>query len=278
MNESLKPILTAHLFNKIEYLLIGLLHSLNAEDWEKQTIAGKWKVKDVAAHLLDTQLRKLSIVRDGYISESPDIRTNSDLAVFVNRLNQEGATIYRRLSPEMLIRLMETASKEYAELHQSLAPFAKAAFAVSWAGETASQNWFDTAREFTERWLHQQQIRLAVNKPGIMTRELYYPVLDTFMRALPYHYRDIKIDAGKMIQVSVTGECGGSWYLYRDKEIWTLIKTPNGEKISELSIPEDIAWRIFTKGMDRQSAEKIISCNGDKEIGLHILGMLTIVG
>ena len=31
-----------------------------------QTIAPAWKVKDVAAHLLDTQLRKLSLVRDGY--------------------------------------------------------------------------------------------------------------------------------------------------------------------------------------------------------------------
>src|SRR5688572_32295034 len=45
---------------------------------------------------------------------------------------------------------------------------------------------FDTAREFTERWHHQQQIRLATNRPGIMTRELYYPVLDCFMRALPF--------------------------------------------------------------------------------------------
>ena len=63
-------------------------------------------------------------------------------------------------------------------------------FPVSWAGEQESANWFDIAREFTERWHHQQQIRLAVEKPGIMTREFYYPVLDCFMRALPYSYRD----------------------------------------------------------------------------------------
>ena len=55
-------------------------------------------------------------------------------------------------------------------------------FPVSWAGEEESANWFDTAREFTERWHHQQQIRLAVDKPGIMTREFYFPVLDCFMR------------------------------------------------------------------------------------------------
>ncbi len=119
---------------------------------------------------------------------------------------------------------------------------------------------------------------MAVNTPGIMTRELYYPVLNTFMRALPYHYRDIKSEAGKMIQVTVTGECGGSWHLYRNEEKWILIKTPDGEKISEVIIPEEIAWRIFTKGMDQESAKKMIHCDGNKEIGLHILGMLTIVG
>jgi hypothetical protein len=173
---------------------------------------------------------------------------------------------------------MENASKEYAEFHQSLDPFAKAVFAVSWAGEESSENWFDTAREFTERWLHQQQIRLAVNKPGIMIRELYYPVLDTFMRALPYHYKDIIIETNKMIQVTIEGECGSSWYLYRNKEKCILIKTPRGEKISEVIIPEEIAWRIFTKGIDRQSALNQIRCQGDEKIGLHILGMLTIVG
>jgi len=278
MNEPLEPILTAHLFDQVERLLIDLLRSLSSEEWEMQTIAGKWRVKDVAAHLLDTQLRKLSIVRDGCASERPTITSNADLVAFINRLNHEGVTIYRRLSPELLIFLMETVSKEYAMFHQSLNPFAKAAFAVSWAGEDTSENWFDTSREFTERWLHQQQIRLAVNKPGIMVRELYYPVLDTFMRGLPFHYRDVRSDAGKMIQVTIVGNCGGSWYLYRNNEQWTLIKTPCGEKISETIIPEEIAWRLFTKGIDQQSAKKLISCHGDKKIGLHILTMLTIVG
>jgi len=84
---------------------------------------------------------------------------------------------------------MEDASREWAEFHQSLDSIAEAGFGVSWAGEVKSANWFDTAREFTDRW-HHQQIRLATNRPGIMTRELYYPVLDCFMRALPFTYCD----------------------------------------------------------------------------------------
>ncbi|MGZ4837449.1 MAG: maleylpyruvate isomerase N-terminal domain-containing protein, partial [Terriglobales bacterium] len=195
----LPPILTAHLFPVIERKLLELLRSLSPDDWERQTVSPRWKVKDVAAHLLDTQLRKLSLARDGYVAEQPDIRSPQDLAAFINRLNEEGVRTYRRLSPAVLIEMMELASRQSAAYHQSLGPFAPAMFGVSWAGEKQSLNWFDTAREFTERWHHQQQIRIAADRPGIMTREFYYPVLDCFMRGLPFAYRQVAAELGSLL-------------------------------------------------------------------------------
>jgi len=199
------PILTAHLIPKVESKLIELLGLLTPDDWETPTISPRWNVKDVTAHLLDTQLRKLSIARDRYAIEIPAIHHSAGLATFVDRLNQEGVALYRRLSPTVLISLMEVASTESAMYHLSLDPFAPAMFGVSWAGEETSPNWFDTARELTERWHHQQQIRLAVNRPGIMIPELYHPVLDCFMRALPYTYRNILADPGTLFAVRYFG-------------------------------------------------------------------------
>src|ERR1019366_3196425 len=121
-----------------------------------------------------------------------------------------------RLSPDELISRMEGASKESAEYHQALDPFAAAMFPVRWAGEEESANWFNTAREFTERRHHQQQIRLAVHKPGIMAREFYFPVLDCFMRALPFTYRNVEAEAESLAQFTISGDYGGSWYLFRD--------------------------------------------------------------
>src|SRR6266513_5668 len=54
-------------------MLLELLRSLTPEDWEKQTVSPKWKVKEVAAHLLDTPLRGVSIARDGYSPEASRI-------------------------------------------------------------------------------------------------------------------------------------------------------------------------------------------------------------
>lgn len=275
--EPLKPILTAHLFPKIDGMLIELLRSLAPEDWEKQTVSPKWKVKDVAAHLLDTALRGVSIGRDCYAAESPNIHSAADLAAFINRLNAEGVTVYRRLSPAVLIALMEVAAKSLAEFHASRDPHATAPYGVSWAGQEKSSNWFDTAREFTERWHHQQQVRLAVSKPGIMTRELYYPVLDSFLRALPFTYRAITAQPGTYVQINVSGECGGSWYLCRVGEAWELLREPAGKKVSETTIPQDIAWRIFTKGIGRESALSQLNMTGDTKLGQHVLGMISIV-
>ncbi len=275
--ELLKPILTADLFPKLDGMLLDLLRSLAPEDWEKQTVSPRWKVKDVAAHLLDTALRGVSIGRDGYVAESPAIHSSADLAAFINRLNHEGVTVYRGLSPVVLIRLVEVASKSLGEFHASRDPYAIAHYGVSWAGEEKSANWFDTAREFTERWHHQQQIRFAVEKPGIMTRELYFPVLDCFLRALPFAYRGISGKPGTYAQITISGESGGSWYLYRAEETWQLIKKPFGEKASETIIPQEIAWRIFTKGISRESALTQVKVTGEAGLGLHVLDMVSIV-
>lgn len=276
-HNALPPILTAHLFPKLEGLQIELLRSLAPEDWDRQTVSPRWKVKDVAAHLLDTQLRKLSLARDGYASEHVEIRSAQQLAELINRLNDEGVRLYRRLSPAVLIALMELASRESAEYHQSLDPYATAKFGVSWAGEQESTNWFDTARELTERWHHQQQIRMAVGRPGIMTRELYYPVLDCFMRALPFAYRGIAAEAGTLLQVNISGECGGSWYLLRDQGGWQLVNQAAGKKACEVTIPQEIAWLVFTKGMNREAAAGQTKIEGDRAMGLHVLEIIAIV-
>jgi uncharacterized protein (TIGR03083 family) len=273
--QPLPPILTAHLFPRIEGLLLDLLRSLTPAEWELQTLAPRWKVKDVAAHLLDTQLRKLSLARDAYFPPAPPI---TDLAAFINQLNHEGVTLYRRLSAPMLISLMELASRESAAYHASLDPFAPAAFAVSWAGDETSLNWFDTAREFTERWHHQQQIRVAVDRPGIAIPELYHPVLDCFVRALPHSYRNIPADTGTVLEFEISGDCGGVWWLQRDPTAWQLVDRALAPPAAKATIPQEIAWRIFTKGIGRDAAAAQTHIEGNRVLGFHILTMTTIVG
>jgi uncharacterized protein (TIGR03083 family) len=276
-SNGLDPILCAHLLRRVDDKLIELLRSLSPSEWEAQTVAPRWKVRDVAAHLLDTVLRKLSLVRDSWSVETVSIESPNDVAALVNRLNEEGVKVYRRLSPPVLIDLMKLACEQSASFHESLDPFAPAAFGVSWAGEEQSLNWFDTARELTERWHHQQQIREATNRPGIMTPELYHPVLDCFLRGLPHLYRNTDAPGGSVLLVEIAGECGGQWLLSRENDRWELVKEAAAEPAARVTIPQEIAWRVFTKGIDRDSAKAQIEITGDARLGNLVLELIAVV-
>jgi len=274
----LEPILCAHLLRRVDEKLIDLLRMLAPEEWDLQTAAPLWKVRDVAAHLLDTALRKLSMVRDSCYVETVNIGSPQDLIALVNRLNQEGVTVYRRLSPRVMIEMMKEACEQSARYHESVDPFVPVAFSVSWAGEESSLNWFDTARELTERWHHQQQIRLATNRPGIMTPDLYHPVLDCFVRGLPHAYRQVDAPVGTLVLLEISGECGGRWVLVRESPGWGLRERFEGRFASRVRMPQELAWRVFTKGVDRDSARAQVEIEGNRDLGEHVLQLTAIVG
>jgi hypothetical protein len=270
---------TSHLFPVLDQKLIQCLRSLHPEDWERKTISPKWTIKDIAAHLLDGNIRSLSMLRDGYFGEKPEnVNSYADLLGFLNGLNADWVKAMRRVSPSLLIDLLDITGKAYCAHIASLPPYEPAAFSVAWAGEQISLNWFHVAREYTEKWHHQQQIRLAVGKEAeLYQRELYQPYLETSMYALPYHYRVMEAESDTLIKFHVTGEVGGDWWLLRKADSWTLVTQPDFLPVAEVSIPGEIAWRIFTKGIGKEEAMSLVRISGKRHLGAHILGMLAVM-
>jgi uncharacterized protein (TIGR03083 family) len=273
-----EPILCAPLIRQVDRYLIELLASLDSSEWDLPTLAPEWQVRDVAAHLLDTAIRKLSGGRDQWRVERVDIRSHQDVITLVNRLNREGVTVYRRLSPRVLTQLMQLVCGQTADFFESLDPFAPASIGVSWAGEMTSLVWFDNARELTERWHHQEQIRLATNRPSIMIPQMYHPVLDTFMRGLPYTYRDVEAAVGTGILIEISGDSGGQWCLVRSEDGWRFTGELPSHVTARVVVPQSIAWRLFTKGIDREAARSAMKFDGDIALGERVLQLIAIVG
>ncbi|QEC67698.1 maleylpyruvate isomerase family protein [Panacibacter ginsenosidivorans] len=272
------PIQTQHLFPVLDNKLMELLHSLTPEEWQAQTVAKLWKVKDVAAHLLDGNIRALSIQQEKYFGEIPPAITSyNDLVSWLNQLNADWVKAAKRISPSVMILLHEATGKQTCEYFASVDPFEKAIFAVSWAGEDESLNWMHIAREYTEKWLHQQQIRDAVNKQGIMTKELFYPFIDTFMYALPYTYKNVVAEEGTVIQVNINTEIGGIWYLIKDAAGWRLSKSVNHEIIAAITIDPDTAWKLFSKSLRAEDVMKNIAIAGDEKLAVVTLEMISVM-
>jgi hypothetical protein len=217
-------------------------------------------------------------VRDGFAAERPRSGDPEEIRVFVDRLNAEGVTVYGRLSLDVLRPMMRLASHELCAWHKTVDPNAPAAFAVSWAGEEQSAHWFDTARELTERWHHQEQIRVATDRASLTIPRFYRPVLDCFMRVLPFTYRDVPAGEGATVAVRVEGSSGGVWTLQRKAAGWALVRRPQDTPSASVTIPEAIAWRLFTKGIGRPEAERLVSIAGDRRLGAHVLDAVAIVG
>ena len=272
-----RPILTAPLFEELDGKLVELLESLAPDEWRLPTIVPRWTVKQIAAHLLDTALRRLSLVRDQEPAPAVAITSDRDLAAFVNGLNAKGVEVYGSLSPRVLVAVTRLVVNDLHVYLSSLDPIAPAPWAVSWAGERQSENWFDLARELTERWHHQQQIRLAVGRPGIMTPRLYGPVLECFMRALPYAYRNVPAPPGTVCKVVVAGDCGGEWFIRRDDGGWAFATTGEASIQASATIPQELAWRIFTKGLAPSEARPHVALAGDERLAAAVLDMIAIV-
>lgn len=270
---------TVDLFPKLDSELISLLKGLSESDWEKQTLAPLWRVKDIAAHLLDGNIRAISMLRDNYFGlKSGDVDSYRELVSFLNNINADWVNAMRRVSPELIISLLEITGKDYNEIWGGLDPQGKALFSVGWAGEKTSKNWFHIAREYTEKWHHQQQIRYAVGKTELLyQREFYYPYLDTSMRALPHHYRDTVAGENDCIKFLVNGDGGGTWYLIRKNDKWNLKYECEYEPVCTAVIEGEIAWRMFTKGISKSEAENGVQITGKHQLGRQIFYLLAVM-
>jgi uncharacterized protein (TIGR03083 family) len=271
-----QPIVVTGLFpDLLEHLLV-LLSGLSAQDWAQPTVCAGWSVKEVALHLLGSDAGILSRKRDGFSPATRPIHNADELVALIDGLNASWLQATRRLSPRLLCDLLRFMGDQVCDYYQSLDPHALGG-AVSWAGPEPAPVWLDLAREYTERWHHQQHIRDAVGRPGLKGPRYLAPALDAFVRALPHTYRHVVAPDGALLTLTISGASGGQWSLLREQGLWRLYRDVAREPQAEVVIDEDSAWRLFTKGLNRSQAQARVVLLGDRSLGSHVLDMVSII-
>jgi hypothetical protein len=133
------------------------------------------------------------------------------------------------------------------------------------------------AREYTERWVHQQHIRDAVGKPGLTERRFFGPVLDAFARALPHTLRNSDAPGGARVRLVIAGEAGGAWTARRDADGWTLVAGDEEPAEATVTMDQELAWRLFTKGVDAETVGQRVTISGDAGLAEPVLGMVSVI-
>jgi uncharacterized protein (TIGR03083 family) len=272
-----EPILVSQLFPATLEALTELLASLSPEDWSCPTICAGWSVREVALHLLAVEISNVSRKRDGHsVVPKKPIRNDEDLLEFINFLNESWMDAAQRISTPLLIDLISFVGKQANGLFASIDPF-EFGDSVSWAGPDPAPKWLDLAREYTERWHHQQHIRDAVDLPGLKEPRFFAPILDAFVRAMPYTYREVPASEGTCATLQISGDAGGEWTIRREGVSWILYVGIQQPPDAHVTIDQDDAWRLFTKGIDPAQVRARASLAGDENLGGKVFQMVSII-
>lgn len=280
----LAPVLVADRFPELDAHLLALLAEISPAQWDAPTACAGWSVKDVVAHLLGGDLGNLSRRRDGlttalaaYAPPRADFADGPTLAAALNRWNEGWVAAARRLSPRVLRDLLTTTFPATHAYYGGLDPFALGG-SVSWAGSGPAPVWLDIAREYTEHWAHQAQIRDALGRlPPLDSPRLFAPVLATYLRALPHTLRDHVAPEGTALRVVITGAAGGVWVALRQGGTWLLGDDPTRTVQATAILDQDAAWRLFTRGLTGDAARRAVRLDGDKALAGAVLDMVAII-
>jgi uncharacterized protein (TIGR03083 family) len=276
--QPLEPIITIDLFPELRAALLALLDSLSDSDWERPTLCCPgWSVKDMAAHLLGDDLGILSRLRDGYAPPvNLDLSDWDTLIAFINERNAIWVRAARRLSPRILRDLLAETGAALYEFLRSLDPFMPWTV-VSWAGSEPAPAWMGIAREYTEYWMHQQHIRDSVSKPGLKEPRFFAPVLEAFMRALPRTFHDTSAAEGTHVRIIISGAAGNQWSLVREADRWSLYRSAGLPVTAQVTLDAETAWRLFTKGLDAETAAQTAIIEGDERLGRVVFKTVSIL-
>jgi uncharacterized protein (TIGR03083 family) len=242
--------------------LLELLDEFTVEDWTRPTVHPQRNVKDLTAHLLQGSLWRVSTLRDGYRPAEAPSATREELVRAIQRRNREFMAALRPASPALLRELLARYDAELLGLFSGLEPEAPG-LGVVWAGEWVSPNWFDVAREYTEKWHHQQQLRDATGRRPLTDPSLFVPALETFARALPFAYRNLAKPVGSSIAVSLGPPAGIGWTLRREPSAWVLYAGVDEGAPTSIDLDPDLAWRLWTKGIPPALAKSGVQIAGD---------------
>jgi len=227
-------------------------------------------VKDLALHILDDDIGWLSRGRD----RDPSGRLNASASDFVdalNRKNQKWVEATRQMSRPVVQGLLEWAGRQmdsyYAD--QSLTTPGR----VAWASDDPVPNWFDIAQDLTERWVHQMQMRDAIEKVGAYRDTYLGPVLDTFIWAVPHQYR-VVADRGTTVLLDL-GE-GRVWTLTSDGTQWHLSRgAEDVQPTAAVRADHHTGWRWLSGGVLNDGD---LRTSGPEQLVKPLLSIRAILG
>ncbi len=182
-----------------------------------------------------------------------------------------------QLTYAVIIDLLKATGPEYLKTISALDLYSEALFSVAWAGEESSMNWFHIAREYTENFIHQQQMRDVFDDSTLLSKELFYPFIRTFMQALPFTYKDVNATEGDVVQINISTEIGGNWFIKKENNKWVFTEDHFEQPTAKIIIDPATSWKLFSKGISPEEALRRVTMEGNLNLAKAALRMVSVM-
>jgi uncharacterized protein (TIGR03083 family) len=251
--------------------VVALLRSLDEADWSRPTDLPAWDVKGIACHLAHVE-SDLSGVKQKRVEVPALAHLTAPTSVFT-----EMGLIARRemTGPDVVDELEQAVRSRHEHLLADPPTDGKAdpprtPGRIGWDWETLLSN------RVIDMWMHEQDVRRAVGRPGGFGTPAADHTVATFAHAFPYTVgKRVAPPAGTTAVLDVTGP----------QPVYVAVDvndTGRAVPLSELTTEPTVALRMDTEsfvilaGGRRPVADVPVEISGDQALGSKILQALPI--
>lgn len=246
--------------------VVALLRSLEDTDWSRPTDLPGWDVKGVACHLahIESDLcgvkqKRVEVPELEHLTSPTSVFTEMGL---IARADMSGA--------EITDELEKCAKSRYEQLLADPPTDGKAdpprtPGKIGWNWETLLSN------RVVDVWMHEQDIRRAVGRPGGMNTPGADHTISTFARSFPYIVgKRVAPAAGTTVVLDVTGVSPIHLAVEID-ESGRAVPTSPDPADPTVTLRMDVETFAVLGGGRRSVADLPVEIEGDQELGRRIL-------
>jgi uncharacterized protein (TIGR03083 family) len=260
--------------------LLALLRGLSHEQWDLPTECPEWNVKGIALHVLGDDLSLLTRQRDAStdsLTLFAERHPGLSFRALLDGFNEEWVRAARFISADLLVELLRIVGDWSDTFYREVGLESMSGEPVGLFAQTApSPYWQVIAREYLERFVHQSQIRRAIDAP-----ELSGPLVTNAARVvvelLASWLRDYAPANGSTVGIDYGA--AGSWSWERSSDGWHVYDGIDDRAHARVRMDPNRIVALLSRGMTADEAERHVTTDGDPGLAVGLLDVaLPLIG
>jgi len=251
--------------------VVLLLSGLSEEEWSRPTDLPGWDVRAVAAHLAHLESELAGVEQERVeVPELEHITAPSATYTEAGRIARESLS-----NPEIVEELVAAVDSRSAQLRgdpptdgSALAPITPAG--LSWDWETLLRN------RVVDVWMHEQDIRRAVGRPGGMTSPAAAHTVLVLSTGFPFVVgKRVAPPVGTTVVLDVTG-VHPVHLLVEVNEQGRAVPSTDAPQDPTVVLQMNIESLVILCGGRRPADQVHVTVTGDQELGRRILRSMAV--